>query len=65
MTLRIRAAVAVAACLAWPLPQPLAKAPATTAPSVVLRDLNGVSELQSLFDRDRDKIRIVLLLSPT
>ena len=65
MTFRIRAAIVVAACLAWPSPQPLAQAPATTAPSLVLRDLNGVNGLQSLFDRDRDKIRIVLLLSPT
>jgi hypothetical protein len=64
MILRIRAAIVVAACLAWPSPQPLGQAPAT-APSLVLRDLTGVGELQSQFDRDRDKIRIVLLLSPT
>jgi hypothetical protein len=31
----------------------------------VLRDLAGISELRSLFDRERGKIRIVLLLSPT
>jgi hypothetical protein len=31
----------------------------------VLRDLGGISELESLFDRDSDKTRIVLLLSPT
>ena len=30
-----------------------------------LRDLGGLDELRSLFERDRDKIRIVLLLSPT
>jgi hypothetical protein len=30
-----------------------------------LQDLRGLGELRSLFERDRDKIRIVLLLSPT
>ncbi len=31
----------------------------------VLRDLAGISELRSLFDRESSKIRIVMLLSPT
>jgi hypothetical protein len=30
-----------------------------------LQDLRGLGELRTLFERDRDKIRIVLLLSPT
>jgi hypothetical protein len=30
-----------------------------------LQDLRGVSELRTLFERHHDKIRIVLLLSPT
>jgi hypothetical protein len=38
-----------------------AKAPAAT----VLRDLSGIEELQSRFDRESDKVRVVLLLSPT
>ena len=36
----------------------------TTAPAV-LRDLTAIAELQSVFDRESDRTRIVLLLSPT
>jgi hypothetical protein len=33
--------------------------------ALALRDLGGISEPQSLFDRESDKLRIVLLFSPT
>ena len=48
-------------CLA---PRATAQTPTATAPAV-LRDLTAISELQSLFDRESDRTRIVLLLSPT
>jgi hypothetical protein len=43
-----------------------AHAQSTTADaSQALHDLRGLDELRTLFDHDRDKVRIVLLLSPT
>jgi hypothetical protein len=30
-----------------------------------LQDLGGISELRALFDRESDKVRILMLLSPT
>jgi hypothetical protein len=56
--------IAAAFWLAWSVPRAVAQTPAATAPAV-LRDLAGISGLQEVFDRDSDKIRIVLLLSPT
>lgn len=56
--------IAAALWLAWPVTRAVAQTPAATAPAV-LRDLAGISGLQEVFDRDSDKIRIVLLLSPT
>jgi hypothetical protein len=55
------AAVVWLACFT---PRTAAQTPTATAPAV-LRDLTAIAELQSLFDRERDRIRIVLLLSPT
>jgi hypothetical protein len=41
-------------------------AQAPVAPSApVLRDINRISDLQTTFERDAGKLRIVLLLSPT
>jgi hypothetical protein len=38
----------------------------STAPTeTILRDFAGIEELQSRFDRESDKVRVVLLLSPT
>jgi hypothetical protein len=37
----------------------------TASAPAVLHDLAGMPDLQALFDRESDKIRIVLLLSPT
>jgi len=58
------AALVLATWLAWPAADATAQAAGAVSPSV-LRDLTSVAELQSSFDADRDKIRIVLLLSPT
>jgi hypothetical protein len=44
------------------------RAAAQTAPApaeTILRDFAGIEELQSRFDRESDKVRVVLLLSPT
>jgi hypothetical protein len=41
-----------------------AQSPGTTA-ARALQDLRRLDELRDIFDRDRDKVRIVLLLSPT
>jgi len=60
---RLRAAVLVALALAAPLREVRAQTLVASAP--VLRDFGGLSELRSLFESDRGKIRIVLLLSPT
>ena len=65
MSVRRRSAVIVLAVwLAWPAPHAFTQSPVTTASSV-LQDLHGVADLRSLFERDRDKVKIVLLLSPT
>jgi len=63
MLAHLRAAALVLAALA-PSLQP-APRPATSAIAPVLRDLGGVDELRALFDADRGRIRVVLLLSPT
>jgi len=62
MASRFGAAVLAAVVLASPLRQAHSGV-ALAAP--VLQDLRGLGELRSLFERDRGKIRIVLLLSPT
>jgi len=45
-------------------PRALTQATATNA-APVLRELSGVADLRALFEADRGKVRIVLLLSPT
>jgi hypothetical protein len=50
--------------LAFPVPGAVAQRSRAAAPPV-LRDLAGTAELRSIFERENDKIRIVLLLSPT
>jgi hypothetical protein len=70
MRLRLRSAVphglalAVALWLAWAAPQ-VAAQPAKAPASPVLRDLARIADLRTLFDQERDRIRVVLLLSPT
>jgi hypothetical protein len=45
---------------------PRVAAQTSTAPTeTILRDIAGIEELQSRFDRESDKVRVVLLLSPT
>jgi hypothetical protein len=60
----LRLAVLVAFVLASPLHQARAQSGVSNA-APVLQDLAGLGELRSQFDIDGDKIRIVLLLSPT
>ena len=62
MASRFGAVILAAVVFASPL-QHTHSGVALAAP--VLQDLRGLGELRSLFERDRDKIRIVLLLSPT
>jgi hypothetical protein len=57
-------AFAAVVWLTSPTPRTAAQTPTATAPTV-LRDLTAIAELQSLFDRESDRTRIVLLLSPT
>jgi hypothetical protein len=61
---RVRTAIILTAWLVTTAPPVFAQTTgATIAP--VLHDLHGAAELGSLFDGDRDKVRIVMLLSPT
>ena len=64
MTSRMLAVIVATACLASPSPYVPAQSPITSA-APRLQDLRGIAEIRSLFDSDRDKVRIVLLLSPT
>ena len=64
VTSRILAAIVMTTALASPSPHARVQSPVTTV-SPALHDLRGVAEFRSLFESDRDKIRIVLLLSPT
>jgi len=57
-------AAAVAAVYLAFSPGAIAQSTRATVPSA-LQDLAGIGELHSLFDRDSDKIRVVMLLSPT
>jgi len=59
----LRLAVLVAVVLASPPHSAYAQSAVANDP--VLRDLAGLNELRSQFETDLDKIRIVLLLSPT
>lgn len=49
----------------WQVAGEAAQPPPRVTEAPVLRDLAGISELRSLFDRESGKIRIVMLLSPT
>jgi len=50
--------------LVWARPRVLAQIQPDFKPPV-LHDLRGITELKTVFDQDTDKIRLVLLLSPT
>jgi hypothetical protein len=63
IVIRCGLSLAAALWLAWSVPAFAQTANATAPP--VLKELAGIPELQSLFDRDSDKTRFVLLLSPT
>jgi hypothetical protein len=62
--MRCGLSVAAAFWLSWSVPGAFAQTANATAPPV-LKELAGIPELQAHFDRDSDKTRIVLLLSPT
>jgi hypothetical protein len=64
MISRIRVAIVVAAWLVVLSPHAGAQSAVTIAPPA-LQDLSGLAHLQSLFDSDRDNVRLILLLSPT
>jgi len=61
----VASAIIAAAWLALPAPPALGQSRAAAAAAGALHDLPGVATLRSEFNRDRSKIRIVLLLSPT
>jgi hypothetical protein len=63
-TAGLRRAVLLAMLLASPIPQARAQSGVPSA-APVLQDLAGLGELRSQFENDSDKVRIVLLLSPT
>jgi hypothetical protein len=60
----VAAAIITATALALPAPLAFGQSRATAA-AAVLHDLRGVATLRADFNRDRSKVRIVLLLSPT
>ena len=55
-------ALALMVCV-WPRLEMAAQSAVT--PSSTLRDLASIDQLQTTFDADREKTRVVLLLSPT
>ena len=55
--MRRSAVIVLAAWLACPAPHAFTQAPLGTA-APILQDLHGVADLRSLFERDRDKVRI-------
>jgi hypothetical protein len=61
---RVRTALLLSAALAAPGYHAHAQSPTANAVRA-LQELRGLDELRDCFERDRDKIRIVLLLSPT
>jgi hypothetical protein len=61
---RCSAALLAAAVLARPASYAIAQ-PLHAANARSLRDLGGIPELRTLFDRESDKVRILMLLSPT
>jgi hypothetical protein len=61
---RLRTTFVLAVWCLCAAPDALPQAPPLDS-AQTLQDLHGVSELRGLFDSDRGKIRILLLLSPT
>lgn len=55
-------ALALIFCV-WPRLEMAAQSAVT--PSSTLQDLASIDQLQTTFDADREKTRVVLLLSPT
>ena len=62
----VRCSAVLLAAAVLPRPASHAIAPPLHAASAnSLQDLGGIPELRTLFDRESDKVRILLLLSPT
>jgi len=57
------AALALSAGLYQSSAAGVARTQTTTSPA--LRDLASIAQLQDAFDADREKVRVLLLLSPT
>jgi hypothetical protein len=57
-------ALAAVLWLIYPVHGAVAQRSRAAAPPV-LRDLAGTGDLQTIFEQERDKTRILLLLSPT
>jgi hypothetical protein len=57
--------VGVATSLTWPIARIVAQTPPAGVSASRLRDLTTVDQLREAFDADTDKVRILLLLSPT
>jgi len=57
-------ALSATALLARPASHAIAP-PLRAASARALQDLGGIPELTALFDRESDKVRILMLLSPT
>ena len=62
---RIRLLATLLAALALMVPTPIAPAPAQSYVPATLNSLNSVEQFRDAFNADKERPRLVLLLSPT